>query len=197
MVQLHVPSATAHRLWALPGAMMVGRRPVFENGVVRLGTEPVVAPCPSYLIEHPKGLVLFDTGLSPRGIDDPDAYFGILAQLYKMQFTADLAVDAQLRELGYSLDEISYVVPSHLHFDHAGGLYLFPDATLFVGVGELSYAYWPPPGPACWSNCSCVRSARPNCGGRRAIPLRRPGQARRCRHASGTCRRHLRTRSDR
>ena len=146
MVQLHVPSATAQRLWALPGAMIWGRRPVFENGVVRLGSEPVAAPCPSYLIEHAKGLVLFDAGLSPKGLDDPVAYFGIMAQLYRMEFTPELALDAQLRQLGYALEDVSYVVPSHLHFDHAGGLYLFPDATFFVGAGELSYAYWPPPG---------------------------------------------------
>ncbi|TML09319.1 MAG: N-acyl homoserine lactonase family protein [Actinobacteria bacterium] len=69
-----------------------------------------------------------------------------MAQLYRMEFTPELALDAQLRQLGYALEDISYVVPSHLHFDHAGGLYLFPDATFFVGAGELGYAYWPPPG---------------------------------------------------
>lgn len=34
------------------------------------------------------------------------------------------------------------------HFDHTGGLPLFGHAQLYVGVGDLPYAYWPNPAAA-------------------------------------------------
>ena len=40
-------------------------------------------------------------------------------------------------------DQISHVIVSHLHFDHAGGLQFFPDATVVVQRKELEFAHWP------------------------------------------------------
>jgi N-acyl homoserine lactone hydrolase len=149
MVTAHVRSNTARRLWALPGAMFTGMsRPEYQGGVMVQMPDAVQIemPCPSFLIEHERGLVLFDTGVSPKGLSAPDRYFPNLVQQLKFDCRPDLGVDAQLRSLGYRLDQIRYVVPSHLHFDHAGGLYLFPDATFLVGTGEIGYAYQPDDG---------------------------------------------------
>lgn len=141
-------SRTARRLWALPGAVLTIRQPQFVDGaVVTLDSSPAVQiPCPSFLIEHDRGLVLFDSGVSPKGLKDPEGYFSHLAKRLKIQVSPDLGVDAQLRHLGYQPKRVGFVIPSHLHFDHAGGLYLFPDATFLIGIGEMPYAYWPPPG---------------------------------------------------
>jgi glyoxylase-like metal-dependent hydrolase (beta-lactamase superfamily II) len=100
-------------------------------------------PCPSFLVEHPRGLVLFDTGVSPKGLADPERWFPDLVARFGFDCDADLGVDVQLRSLGYRTDQVSYVVPSHLHLDHAGGLYLFPDATFLIGAGEMDFAYHP------------------------------------------------------
>ena len=137
MAEIHVPSATAKRMWALPGAMLTGlRRPEFVNGMMmRTPQSPLIdIPCPSFLIEHNRGLVLFDTGVSPRGLADPDHYFPDLVRQLKFECRPDLGVDAQIRGLGYQLEHVKYVIPSHLHFDHAGGLFLFPHATFLVGL---------------------------------------------------------------
>jgi glyoxylase-like metal-dependent hydrolase (beta-lactamase superfamily II) len=40
--------------------------------------------------------------------------------------------------------DIKYVVQTHLHFDHAGGLSDLPDAQVFVQERELQFAFWPP-----------------------------------------------------
>jgi len=147
MAEIHVPSATAKRMWALPGAMLTGlRRPEFVNGMMmRTPQSPLIdIPCPSFLIEHNRGLVLFDTGVSPRGLADPDHYFPDLVRQLKFECRPDLGVDAQIRGLGYQLEHVKYVIPSHLHFDHAGGLFLFPHATFLVGSGEIGFAYQPP-----------------------------------------------------
>jgi len=53
-------------------------------------------------------------------------------------------VDAQLAALGYRPADVTHVVASHLHFDHAGGLKLFPRAKCYIGRGEWAHAGAPP-----------------------------------------------------
>ena len=61
------------KMWALPGAQLSAPRSLLVQG----GDATMVKlPCPSFLMEHPKGLVLFDTGCNPRMIDDPVGYLG-------------------------------------------------------------------------------------------------------------------------
>jgi N-acyl homoserine lactone hydrolase len=135
-----MPNAFANRLIALPGAMLSMR----ECDLMVGGSEKMIEiPVPSFLIEHPKSLVLFDTGCNPRVAVDPVAYWGRVASLLNVRFSPDLVVDAQVRAHGYKPEDVKYVVVSHLHLDHAGGLALFPHAKFFVMKGELPYAYWP------------------------------------------------------
>jgi N-acyl homoserine lactone hydrolase len=138
-----VPRVTARRMWALPGAVLTGLpRVVAVDGKLAPADEApthVDMPCPSYLIEHPRGLVLFDTGFSPKGLKDPETYFPDIARLL-LECRPDLGVDKQITGLGYRLAQIDYVIASHLHADHAGGLYLFPGSTFIIGPGEMSFA---------------------------------------------------------
>lgn len=139
----HAPSATAEKMWALPGAVLVGR-PRVDVVDGQLREHPpmdVDMPCPSYLIEHERGLVLFDTGVSPKGLRDPEGFFPEIARTFHLECRPDLGVDSQIEGLGYRLDQIRYVIPSHLHFDHAGGLHLFPGSTFLIGAGEMGFAY--------------------------------------------------------
>ena len=76
----------ANKLIALPGAtltlteadMMLGGRPEVELSL----------PCPAYLIEHPKGLTLFDTGCAPQVAVDPRGYWGRIADYMKVKYFA-------------------------------------------------------------------------------------------------------------
>jgi N-acyl homoserine lactone hydrolase len=94
-------------------------------------------PISAYLIRTSDGNVLFDTGLSPRALpglrrSDPLARF----------HEADLLVN-RLDALGLRTDDVSLVVLSHLHYDHAGGAELFPRSELIVQNDEYSYAHYP------------------------------------------------------
>lgn len=96
---------------------------------------PVTIPVPFYLIDHPHGLALFDTGMKldnwpPQYRQDGDQ-------------RPDQMIDLQLAALGYKPDDIKYVIMSHLHLDHAGGMPLFPKATFIVRKSELRAAWWP------------------------------------------------------
>jgi hypothetical protein len=73
------PRATAKRMAALPGAAFVDIAPLVgypEMGIIGDGsTYDITQPCPSFLIEHERGLVLFDTGFDPRSLDDMAGYY--------------------------------------------------------------------------------------------------------------------------
>jgi glyoxylase-like metal-dependent hydrolase (beta-lactamase superfamily II) len=103
----------------------------------------------AFLVEHPKGLVLFDTQCMPKAIDEgPVAAYGDLAGIINMASTPDQRLDRQIEKLGYKVSDVTHVIASHLHFDHAGGLHLFPEARFFMGEGEMRHAYWPEPAGA-------------------------------------------------
>jgi N-acyl homoserine lactone hydrolase len=99
---------------------------------------PVVIPFPMYLIDHPEGLVIFDTGIN---MDN-------LPEVFKKETTCspDQRIDRQMVRLGYKPEEVKYVILSHMHLDHAGGMTLFPNATFIVRKEELRMAWWPEDG---------------------------------------------------
>ncbi|WP_300061970.1 N-acyl homoserine lactonase family protein [uncultured Roseobacter sp.] len=50
---------------------------------------------------------------------------------------------ASLAPLGLQPTDIAAVIVTHLHYDHAGGLHLFPNATLHMQAAEMAYATGP------------------------------------------------------
>ena len=93
----------------------------------------ITVPVPSCLIEHPKGTVLFDTGLHPDCQQDPVGRVGVrLAQLFRFDLKEGQDVGARLRAIGRDPARIDFIVNSHLHCDHAGGNESIPNATVVV-----------------------------------------------------------------
>ncbi|MEL6915760.1 MAG: N-acyl homoserine lactonase family protein [Pseudomonadota bacterium] len=56
-----------------------------------------------------------------------------------------IAIDPReaLRPLGIAAETVDEVIVTHLHYDHAGGLHLFPNATLHLQAAEMAYATGP------------------------------------------------------
>lgn len=50
---------------------------------------------------------------------------------------------AALAPFGLAPEDIDRVIVTHLHYDHAGGLHLFPNATLHLQAAEMAYATGP------------------------------------------------------
>lgn len=101
-------------------------------------TEKTYAPVWSALLRTPEGNVLFDTGLHPVHVERPDATFG--PGSLKVVMAEEDAVVARLASLGVRPDEVTVVVNSHLHFDHAGNNGAFPKATFIVQGDHLAFA---------------------------------------------------------
>jgi N-acyl homoserine lactone hydrolase len=98
-----------------------------------------------WLIEHPEGLFLIDTGEN-SSVNDPD-YFDkenfFLRWMNHTQFKFDVAPDVevgpQLKRLGYSAEQISKVILTHMHIDHFDGLRYFEGNEILVHDYEWNH----------------------------------------------------------
>lgn len=103
----------------------------------------VTVPVPFFLIDHPKGKVLYDTGNALEVAKDARKHWGAVCDVYVPDVSEDDYIVNQLEKIGVKPEEISLVVMSHLHLDHAGGVGAFPNAKYFVQKDELQWAYAP------------------------------------------------------
>jgi N-acyl homoserine lactone hydrolase len=106
--------------------------------------EMVYNPYFVYVVKHPEGVVLFDSGAHPDLATDPVGRMGAGAEEFIVKLDADDAIGPVLARIGLTPDDIDLVIQSHLHFDHAGGLYAFPRTPVMVQRTELEFAEDPP-----------------------------------------------------
>ncbi len=117
------------RLHVLGAGHMTGAM----SGFLRGEAGDITFPVPIYVIEHPQGLVLIDTGLHPELIETTQR-LRRLADSFQFHLAADgsQACAAVLRSAGFDPALVTHVILTHLHFDHGGGLLQIPNATLLV-----------------------------------------------------------------
>jgi glyoxylase-like metal-dependent hydrolase (beta-lactamase superfamily II) len=107
-------------------------------------------PINVYVIEHDRGLVLFDTGQDRASVTD-DAYFPggfariIYDRLARFDISEEETLTAQLATLGYTPGDVGTAILSHLHQDHIGGLPELTDARLLVSAAEWAELSKPAP----------------------------------------------------
>ena len=90
----------------------------------------ITLPVFTYLIEHPQGLILVDTGwcreISPDGVYDPKAAAAVLpsqmAALFHPFVPKGMAIHEQLAGMGIGPEDLDYVLLTHLDVDHVAGL---------------------------------------------------------------------------
>lgn len=92
-------------------------------------------PACVFLIDHPDGLALFDTGFSDR-------FVGLEKGLGKIvDMPPEHPVADRLRELEVDPAQIKWIINSHLHLDHAGGNHMLPNATVIVQDSEWEFGF--------------------------------------------------------
>lgn len=107
-------------------------------------------PINVYVIEHVRGLVVFDTGQDRASVTDT-GYFpgGLTGSLYRRLARFDIGADdtltAQLATLGYATADVDTAIVSHLHEDHIGGLRELTDAKILVSAAEWAELSGPAP----------------------------------------------------
>jgi len=102
--------------------------------------KPGMLADPCFLIRHPRGILLWDTGLGDKIAQTPGGFAINGIRLYE-----DVTLQAQLQKLELTPDDISYVAFSHLHFDHVGNANSFANVTWIINKTELEAALGPNP----------------------------------------------------
>src|SRR4051812_30911835 len=97
--------------------------------------------CHCLLLETDRGLVLVDTGLGLRDMQQP---FPRLSRLYatllNIRFDPEQSAVRQIERLGFAARDVRHIVLTHLDFDHAGGLDDFPEAMVHLLDAEAEAA---------------------------------------------------------
>lgn len=118
------------------------------RGVLRFGrtlldrewTEPL--PIYAWVIEHPEGVIVVDTGETAR-VSEP-GYFPRWHPYYRVAVRESVGpeeeIGPQLRRLGMKPGDVRWLVMTHLHTDHAGGLHHFPESEILVTRTEYAAA---------------------------------------------------------
>jgi len=120
----------------VPKTLWEKRIPADERNRIQLGMRCL-------LIEHDVGLVLIDTGAGNK--EDPKFY-----DIYGIENTGSpTRLEDGIRAAGFEPSDVSLVINSHLHFDHAGGNTIkdangtrpaLPKARYVMQRGEYEYA---------------------------------------------------------
>ena len=101
------------------------------SGITTPKKDWIWLPVSAYLIEHPKGRILVDTGwhreMSPDGVYNRKAQIKSLGswQIYMVnqgRIAKGQAIDEQLAKMGLKPSDIDYVLLTHLDCDHVNGL---------------------------------------------------------------------------
>jgi N-acyl homoserine lactone hydrolase len=103
-------------------------------------TEPL--PIFAFVIEHAEGLIVVDTGETARA--SQPGYFPWWHPYYRYGVREwvkpEEEIGPQMRTMGLDPNDVRWVLLTHLHTDHAGGLAHFPEAKHLVGRGEYANA---------------------------------------------------------
>jgi N-acyl homoserine lactone hydrolase len=106
-------------------------------------SETIELPVSAFLIRHPQGNLLFDTGCHPAVATDAAGRWGGLAKFMTPISPPDDNLVENLRCIGIEPDDIDVVVCSHLHPDHCGCNGFFRRATFIAQRAEVEAANAP------------------------------------------------------
>ena len=105
-------------------------------------------PLSVFVIEHEKGLVLFDAGMNTRVKTDPNYWpdrvtRAINNKVFRFEIGSEDTLTRQLELAGYAASDVSKAVISHLHFDHVGCIEEIPQAELLVSAEAWKHMLTP------------------------------------------------------
>lgn len=99
-----------------------------------------------WVIEHPEGLIVIDTGeISATG--DMDKYLAkeskfsqyFFRHAAKFKVNGNDELNYQFEKINLKPDDVKLVVLTHLHLDHTDGLKFFPKQEIIVGTYEFNH----------------------------------------------------------
>lgn len=105
------------------------KNPLALTGLFRSKNKQMILPVSAYLIKHPKGNILIDTGWDTKyAHEKPKQWFGMVNQISSPLLKETEGIDSKLRAVGVEPRDVAHVFISHMDFDHTSGLRLVRDA---------------------------------------------------------------------
>ncbi|GAC1445228.1 MAG: N-acyl homoserine lactonase family protein [Chloroflexota bacterium] len=129
------------KLYLLSGGTIDADRAVIFPG--DSSRRRVTLPCMQVLVQSHNEYVLFDTGMPVAAVGDPNGLknaYGMDPNWLRPLVTADERVDVQLQLLGLQVSDLTLVVNTHFHFDHAGANALVAGVPVAAQEAEIQAA---------------------------------------------------------
>jgi N-acyl homoserine lactone hydrolase len=103
--------------------------PLLKQGITT--TDMSVA---AYLIVHPRGTLLWDSGVIPDDLIKPSG-------TTEARATVHTTLKGQLAEIGYKPSDITYLALSHNHYDHSANANDYAGSTWLVQKAEREFMF--------------------------------------------------------
>src|SRR5262245_47115003 len=115
------------RLYVLDGGTLTIGEPT-GFGLTKAEVKATDMVVPAFLIVHPKGVLLWDTGLGDHLVGRPasETQVGAFGQ------TVPASLKSQLAAIGYPAGKVTHLALSHMHFDHVGNANDYAASTWLV-----------------------------------------------------------------
>lgn len=103
--------------------------PAPYTGWFRGKSKKIWVPVSTYLVEHPKGNVLIDTGWHEDIRINQKKHLGrFFYSMFKGSLPEGQSIKEKIRRFGIETKDLNYVILSHMHSDHVSGLKHVADA---------------------------------------------------------------------
>jgi N-acyl homoserine lactone hydrolase len=150
-----LPKVASPRLYVIDCGTLVYNRPE-DYQLTREQVADTNMSVPCFLVIHPRGILLFDTGLSDRLVGRPlwenvDGGYG------QIKFNT---LRGQLADIGVTPADITYLAISHSHFDHVGNANDYAGSIWLAQKAELDFMFGAGADPAYLPLYSSLAKAR-------------------------------------
>jgi len=132
-LQPRLPAQASVRLYVFDCGTLEGDPARFNLKREEMATTDMSVAC--YLVVHPGGTLIWDTGAVPDGdvtSERQRARHHIVLTNTDRYVTLERSLKSQLADAGYSPREITYLALSHFHYDHTANANEFASATWLV-----------------------------------------------------------------
>ena len=131
-----LPKVTSPRLYVIDCGTLVYNRPE-DYALTREEVADTNMSVPCFLVMHPKGILLFDTGLSDRLVGRP-LYENVDGGYGQIKFNT---LRGQLADIGVRPEDITYLAISHSHFDHIGNANEYAGSVWLAQKAERNFMF--------------------------------------------------------
>jgi glyoxylase-like metal-dependent hydrolase (beta-lactamase superfamily II) len=150
-----LPRVSSPRLYVIDCGTLVYNRPEDYN-LTREQVADTNMAVPCFLVIHPAGILLFDTGLPDRLVGRP-LYENVDEGYGQIKFTT---LRGQLADIGVAPSDITYLAISHSHWDHVGNANDYAGSIWLTQKAELDFMFGAMAEPAYVAAYADLRHAR-------------------------------------